>query len=131
MPFRYKNPDDVDFDLWNIRAEEDWYKRMYREHNNWSFTCDEKRAIPINGDKIISEKVNNPKLTSTLSDFYNKIKTDKIKKPVVSQEKSHRVKIDEINIVDKEKEKILRKIRKQQKRMNRRNYKIKRYSIYR
>jgi hypothetical protein len=67
------NPDDIDFDLNNIRAEQDWRIRMHKEHNNWNFSCEEKRGLPIDGDALIDAKVNNPKLTSTLADFYNKV----------------------------------------------------------
>lgn len=65
------NFDDVDFDLNNLRQEDDMWNRQVATHNN-GFNTQENFGIPLDGDKLI-EKVGNEKATKTVLDMYNEL----------------------------------------------------------
>ena len=65
------NFDDVDFDLNNLRQEDDMWNRQVATHNN-AFNSEGNLGIPLDGDKLI-EKAKNEKLTNTVLDMYNNL----------------------------------------------------------
>jgi hypothetical protein len=65
------NFDDVDFDLNNLRAEEDMWNRQVATHNN-RFNTQENFGIPLDGDKLI-ENAKGEKATKTVLDMYNEL----------------------------------------------------------
>ena len=71
------NRDDVDFDVNNLRLDEDLWTRQVRENNGYPMYGRnqlERNCIPVDGDRLIDEKMNDPKVTQTLEQFYNKTK---------------------------------------------------------
>ena len=63
------NFEDVDFDLNNLRQEDDMWNRQVATHNN-GFNTQQNLAIPLDGDKLI-EDAKGEKATKTVLDMYN------------------------------------------------------------
>jgi hypothetical protein len=122
---------------WKIKVEEK-FLRSLKEDKKWE---DVKLELKFMKDEYISSllwykynkkfiikehrKKNKQKMEKSIHemfnnfmDFYNKIKADETKKSRIKKEKIIPDKIDKKNVINKEKEKILKKIRKQNLKQN-------------
>ena len=72
MPVGFGNPEDVDFDRNNLRAEEDLWNKRIVGHNDFGFNNGQNFGVPVNGDKIL-EQAGNDKATKTVLDMYNEM----------------------------------------------------------